>query len=56
MMPLEAQVRLARMIHAKATLDDVAVQVGRLVGAGVMLGAALVAMVASWAALIGGAW
>ena len=54
MTPHEAQIHLARMIHAKATLDDVAVQTGRLIGAGVMLGAAIVAMVASWAALIGG--
>lgn len=54
MTPHEAQVRLARMIHAKATLDDVAVAVGRFIGAGVLLADAVVVMAGSWARLIGG--
>ena len=51
----EAQTQLARMVHAKATLDDVAVAVGHLIGAGVRLVDAVVAMVGSWTRLAGGA-
>lgn len=54
MTPIEAQAALARMIHARATTDDVAYAVGRFIGAAVGLADAVGAAAASWLRMIGG--